>query len=131
MNRAFAAYWLGAGVLVLGFNVSGAMASVIKPMPPGALGARSTATPAAMCGYTCRSGGRYIPGPPQVCYDRGLEYCGPSRDRGPSVVVPLPGGGGVGVYGRDRPRSEEFGSRCRTVTIERDDGSIRRIRRCD
>jgi hypothetical protein len=26
MNRAFAAYWLAAGVLVLGFNVSGAMA---------------------------------------------------------------------------------------------------------
>jgi hypothetical protein len=131
MSRAFAAYRLGAGVLILGFAVSGAMASPIKPIDPDALGVRSTATPAAMCGYTCRSGGRYIPGPPEVCYDRGLEYCGPSRDRRPSVVVPLPGGGGIGVYGGDRPRREEFGNGCRTVTIERDDGSIRRIRRCD
>jgi hypothetical protein len=35
--------------------------------------------PAAMCGYTCRSGGRYIPGPPGVCAEQGLQYCGSSR----------------------------------------------------
>jgi hypothetical protein len=38
--------------------------------------------PAAMCGNTCRSGGRYFPGPPSVCADEGLSYCGPSRGGG-------------------------------------------------
>jgi hypothetical protein len=130
MCRALVRYGLAPSMLILALGLSGAEAFVAKPIPPEPA-IESAVLPAAMCGYTCRSGGRYIPGPPEVCYDRGLEYCGPSRDRGPSVVVPLPGGGGVGIYGRDRPRSEEFGSRCRTVTIERDDGSIRRIRRCD
>ena len=35
----------------------------------------------------------------------------------------------------DRPRFRErevrYGQGCRTVTIQRDDGSVRRIRRCD
>jgi hypothetical protein len=131
MSRAFAKIWLGPSLLVLGLGVSGAMASAIKPIHPEALGVRSTVTPAAMCGYTCSRGGRYIPGPPSVCYERGLEYCGPSQERrGPSVVVPLPGGGSLGVYG-DRRREEDRGRGCRTVTIEHDDGSIRRVRRCD
>ena len=50
------------------------------PAMPGGIGGTSPAEPAAMCGYTCRSGGRYIPGPPSVCYREGLEYCGSSRD---------------------------------------------------
>ena len=36
-------------------------------------------TPVAMCGYTCGSGGRYVPGPPSVCAEEGLRYCGSSR----------------------------------------------------
>ena len=66
------------------------------------VGARATitaegaATPVAMCGRSCRSGGRYIPGPPRVCFQNGLEYCGPSNGVGP------PGGVVVVPYGRDR-----------------------------
>lgn len=40
-------------------------------------------TPVAMCGNTCRGGGRYIPGPPNVCEEEGLQYCGSSRDAEP------------------------------------------------
>jgi hypothetical protein len=37
-----------------------------------------------------------------------------------------------GDYDRSRFREREVrGQGCRTVTIERDDGSVRRIRRCD
>ena len=82
-----------------------------------ALLAAETAS-AAMCGRTCFNGGRYIPGPPEVCYARGLEYCGSSRGGG--------GGGGVGFYG-----GGGYGGGCRTITVERDDGTVRRIRRCD
>jgi hypothetical protein len=73
----------------------GAGAARAGGSPPTAaqLGFHSTAIPAAMCGYSCRSGGRYIQGPPSVCYEQGLNYCGPSR-----------GGGGPG-WG-DRPRSD-------------------------
>lgn len=43
----------------------------------------------AMCGRSCRSGGRYVQGPPQVCAEVGLNYCGPSGGgygrRGPPV----------------------------------------------
>jgi hypothetical protein len=49
--------------------------------------------------------GRCIPGPPSVCAEEGLNYC---------------------AY-----RDEGFGRGCRAITIEREDGSIRRIRRCD
>ena len=95
------------------------------------LTAGSLATPVAMCGYTCRNGGRYIPGPPEVCSQRGLEYCGSSRGGpGPGVGVVVPGGG-VGV--QVGPGGVYVGPQrdCRTITIQRDDGSIRRIRRCD
>jgi hypothetical protein len=61
------------------------------------------------------------------------------------VVVGVPGVGGVAIGDPDRPRYREReyrrdreyrerevrGRECRTVTIERDDGSVRRIRRCD
>ena len=91
----------------------------------------STEAEAAMCGRSCAGGGRYIQGPPDVCADYGLRYCGPSRGGGGAVVVPPSvtiGPGGVGISG---PRVVEPGRGCRTVTIERDDGSVRRIRRCD
>jgi hypothetical protein len=102
--------FLGFAVLVAGFGIS-------------------SAAEAAMCGRSCNSGGRYFPGPPSVCADNGLNYCGSSRGGGGGggvgVVV---GPGGVGVVG---PRPYGGGDNCRTVTIQRDDGSVRRIRRCD
>jgi hypothetical protein len=111
-----------APALILLFGISTAEAFVGKPSMPEGIG--SAISPAAMCGRTCRSGGRYIPGPPSVCYDRGLEYCGSSREGGPTIGVP---GTGIGIElgGPRRPQN------CRTVTIERDDGTVRRIRRCD
>src|SRR3954451_23707831 len=105
---------LVCGALVLGLGGGSASAFVAGPRSPEALGITPSVTPVAMCGDTCRRGGRYIPGPPQVCYDRGLEYCGSSR------------GGEDGF--RD---GGGYGGGCRTITIERNDGSIRRIRRCD
>jgi hypothetical protein len=91
----------------------------------GQLPIASALVPAAMCGYTCRTGGRYIPGPPSVCAENGLSFCGPSRrPDGPSFGY---GGGG---YER-RGWGEGGGGGCRTITIERDDGTIRTIRRCD
>ena len=48
-----------------------------------------------------------------------------------------PGYGYRDDYRRDRWRSDRYegrsayGGDCRTVTIERDDGSVKRIRRCD
>lgn len=41
-----------------------------------------------MCGNTCRNGGRYYPGPPDVCADEGLQYCGSSRDAEPRPRYP-------------------------------------------
>jgi hypothetical protein len=67
-----------APALVLLFGVSTAEAFVGSPSMPEGIG--SAISPAAMCGRTCRGGGRYIPGPPSVCYERGLEYCGSSRE---------------------------------------------------
>ncbi len=32
----------------------------------------------AMCGRNCRDGGRHVSGPPEVCAELGLLYCGPS-----------------------------------------------------
>src|SRR5436853_7627111 len=119
-------------LLTLGFSASGAQAFVANPISTIQAGS-SSVTPVAMCGRSCRNGGRYIQGPPSVCEQYDLNYCGPSR-RGPEpgvgIVVPGtgigigvgPGGGGVYVG----PSSN-----CRTVTIQRDDGSVRRIRRCD
>ena len=69
----------------------------------------------------------------------------PASSMAQGVVVGVPGVGGVQIGEPDRPRYREReyrddrryrerevrGSGCRTVTIERDDGSMRRIRRCD
>jgi hypothetical protein len=119
-------------LLTFGLGASGAQAFVASPMSTIETDL-SSVTPVAMCGRSCRNGGRYIQGPPSVCEQYDLNYCGPSR-RGPEpgvgIVVPGtgigigvgPGGGGVYVA----PTTN-----CRTVTVERDDGSVRRIRRCD
>jgi hypothetical protein len=126
-------------LLTLGIGASGAEALVAAPFAALST-ANSIITPAAMCGRSCRSGGRYIPGPPDVCYQNGLEYCGSSRDAGPGpgygpgpgVVVPVPGGGvGIGVGPGGPGLYVAPGGNCRTITVERDDGSVRRIRRCD
>jgi hypothetical protein len=118
--------------LTLGLCLSSAQAFVGAQLPAD-VASLSAASPVAMCGRTCRNGGRYIPGPPSVCEDNDLNYCGSSR-RGaePGVGVVIPGTGvgigvgpsGGGVYGAP-------GGNCRTVTVERDDGTVRRIRRCD
>jgi hypothetical protein len=90
----------------------------------------SSAAEAAMCGRSCAGGGRYIPGPPGVCAANGLNWCGPSRG-GPAVVTPpavVIGPGGVGVVG---PRV--VGPRrpvCRTVTIQRPNGTVITRREC-
>jgi hypothetical protein len=68
-------------------SLSGAQAFVGTPGLSG-IEALPGLTPAAMCGHTCEGGGRYIPGPPEVCYERGLRYCGSSRDRGPTIQAP-------------------------------------------
>jgi len=118
--------------LTLCFGAGSADAFVAGPALTG-IAADSLATPVAMCGYTCRNGGRYIPGPPEVCYQRGLEYCGSSRGGpGPGVGVVIPGVGGVGVGpGGVGVRVGPPARDCRTITVQRDDGSVRRIRRCD
>ena len=50
------------------------------PAVPGGIAGAGPSEPVAMCGYSCRNGGRYIPGPPGVCAEEGLRYCGSSRD---------------------------------------------------
>jgi hypothetical protein len=117
-------YGLLSALLTMGLGLSSAEAFVAQPSLLGTQ-IESAATPAAMCGRTCRSGGRYIPGPPSVCDQNGLEYCGPSRDRGPPpavVVRPVPGVQLVVPQGRRD---------CRTITTRRPDGSVVTVRRCD
>jgi len=100
MRRALSRYGFAAGMLLIGLAASGAEASPFMPSSADAIGLGSTATPIAMCGFRCRYGGRYIPGPPSVCYEQGLNYCGPSRGGGY--------GGGYGGYG---PRGGYGGGR--------------------
>ena len=73
--------FLFAVAFALSMSVT-AEASVGVRIPPTAVLAT---TPIAMCGYACRGDARYIPGPPAVCYQHGLEYCGSSRDRPPAA----------------------------------------------
>ena len=77
---------LSLAVVVLGIEAASAFAG--RPVASGSFGPALNATPVAMCGRTCQNGGRYIPGPPEVCSAEGLEYCGSSR-----------GGGYGGGYG--------------------------------
>jgi len=122
-----------ASAILLAAGFGATRAEAFMPKPIGLDAATAIVTPAAMCGRSCRNGGRYIPGPPSVCAEEGLNYCGWSRGGGGGgvgVVVPGtgigvgvgPGGGGVYVAP---------GGNCRTITVQRDDGSVRRIRRCD
>ncbi len=116
--------FVSATLLALCFGAGSANAFVASPALTG-ISVDSLATPVAMCGRTCRSGGRYIPGPPSVCAANGLEYCGSSRGGGGggSVGVVVPGTG-VGIRVGEPRRS------CRTVTTRRPDGSVTRVERC-
>ena len=91
----------------------------------------SSAAEAAMCGRSCNSGGRYFPGPPEVCAENGLNYCGPSRRGGGGGAVVAPGvvigPGGVGVVG---PRVVGPREGCRTTTVRRPDGTTITRREC-
>jgi len=128
---------LTLGAVALTALLSAGAAQAFVGAPIAADSTLSAATPAAMCGRSCQSGGRYIPGPPEVCYERGLNFCGPSRGPAPQpgVGVYVPGTGigvGVGPGGAGvvvAPGAP--GPNCRTITIRGDDGSVRRIRRCD
>src|SRR3954470_8125089 len=121
-----------ATLLTLCLGAGSANAFVTSPALTG-LSPDSLATPVAMCGVTCRNGGRYIPGPPEVCERRGLEWCGPSRGGpGPGVGVVVPGVGGVGVGpGGVGVRVGPPRRDCRTITTRRPDGSVTRVERCD
>src|SRR5690349_8297675 len=93
MSRPFVKSGLVASLLV-GLGLSAAQAAALRPLSSESLVLGAGFTPAAMCGYRCEYGGRYIPGPPSVCHERGLNFCGPSRGwRGPD--------GERGPYGRD------------------------------
>jgi hypothetical protein len=86
MSQKRAMTGFAAGLLALGLGAGAAEAGMNRLVPAEALGLDGAATPVAMCGYSCRSGGRYIPGPPSVCYAEGLRYCGSSRG-GPPVII--------------------------------------------
>ena len=81
MGTNFLRTALSVAGLAAGLSLGGAQAAM-GPQPAESLSMGGAATPVAMCGYTCRNGGRYIPGPPSVCREEGLEYCGSSRDWG-------------------------------------------------
>jgi hypothetical protein len=87
-----------ASALLVGLACGTAGAAPGIPATAQGLGFTSAVSPIAMCGYSCRRGGRYIPGPPSVCYDEGLNYCGSSRDVGPRRFYD--GGGYRGGYER-------------------------------
>jgi hypothetical protein len=121
----------GAVLLLSGLSLGGAHAFVGAPGLPGIDGMPGP-TPAAMCGRSCEGGGRYIPGPPEVCRDHGLRYCGSSRDRGPTIQAPgvaieLGRGGTTGRRGVD---CEELRAAClnKEQLGERGEGNCRRYR---
>ena len=121
MRRGILTGGFAITMLTLGFGLGSAEAFVAAPNL--AVMQHSTVVPAAMCGRSCNGGGRHIPGPPSVCREEGLRYCGPSRDSGSRVVVPLPGADVV-IGG---PRRREV---CKTVTVQRAGGSVRTTREC-
>jgi hypothetical protein len=95
---------IGAAVLLIGeLSADNAEAFVGVPSVP-----TMDVASVAMCGSTCRSGGRYIPGPASVCAGNGLLYCGPSIE--------------------SRPRTRDPLVACRRVMIERPDGRVSRMR---
>ena len=114
---------LVAGTLLFSLSAGSATPFVGQAVGAVVFGVGPAVTPVAMCGYSCRGGGRYVPGPPEVCVAQGLRYCGSSRDV-------MPRGRTFGEERREEWRGGGGGG-CRTITIQRDDGSYRRIRRCD
>ncbi len=94
---------LTAGLLVFGFGLSGAEASVNRPLP-NPLAANPAVTPAAFCVYP---GGRFfrVPGPPWVCRRYGAFPAGPRPHYGGGyyggygAYGPRPYWGGYGMYG--------------------------------
>jgi len=76
-----------------------------------------------------------------------LTFYAPASSDAQGIIVGVPGIGGVQIGEPDRPHYREYrgqreyrgygerevsyGRQCRTVTVERDDGSVKRIRRCD
>ncbi|HET9902376.1 MAG TPA: hypothetical protein VFQ27_01575 [Xanthobacteraceae bacterium] len=119
MRRGVLVGGLFAAIVTFGFGMGSAGAFVADGHLSRLGGTKPI--PVAMCGHRCAGGGRYIPGPPAVCREHGLRYCGPSR--GPTVVSPIPG---VGVV-IDRPRRREH---CRTVTVRRPNGTVRTTTEC-
>ena len=111
MHRTVLKYGIIAGLL-MGFGLGQAEAAALRPASPTALGLGAATLPAAMCGFSCRSGGRYVPGPPSVCYERGLNFCGPSggygygpprrQFYGPGPYAPRP------YYGGPYPRYQPY-----------------------
>src|SRR5687767_2112127 len=98
---------VAAAALIVG-AVGSAEAFVSRP--PVGLGLEPT--PAAMCGRTCRNGGRYIPGPPSVCAEEGLNYCGSSRGGGYRERDYEDRDGPRGVRGRQYGFDEQEYLRC-------------------
>jgi hypothetical protein len=80
-----------------------------------------------------------------------MTFYAPASSNAQGIVVGVPGVGGVQIGEPNRPhyrgydgdrrvyrerrefreREVRGGGGCRTVTIERDDGTVKRIRRCD
>jgi hypothetical protein len=72
-----------------------------------------------------------------------ITFYAPASSNAQGIGIAVPGVGvRIGEPGRDyserrreergfREREVRGGQNCRTVTIERDDGTVRRIRRCD
>ena len=89
-----------------------------------------------MCGRTCRNGGRYIPGPPEVCARHAALSIAARRAAvaAPPAVVPIPGTGvgvGVGLGGVGVGVRPSQGRNCRTVTTRRPDGSMTKVTQCN
>jgi hypothetical protein len=72
-----------------------------------------------------------------------ITFYAPAPSNAQGIGIAVPGVGGVQIGEPDRPRYRDYdrrrfrerevryGEGCRTITIQRDDGSMRRIRRCD
>ena len=70
-----------------------------------------------------------------------MTFYAPASSNAQGIVVGVPGVGGVQIGEPNRrvyrerrefrEREVRGGGGCRTVTIERDDGTVKRIRRCD
>lgn len=71
-----------------------------------------------------------------------ITFYAPAASSAQGIGIAVPGVG-IQIGEPDRPRYREYdrpryrerevryGQQCRTITIQRDDGSMRRIRRCD